>query len=51
MPTIQFTYDKETKLYCFGFWINGKFIVRMKDTNRQAVLERFIEELEQLEGE
>lgn len=49
MPTIQFTYDKENNLYCFGFWVKDKFIVRSKGQNRQKVMEQFIKELEQLE--
>ena len=50
MPTLQFTYDKEQNIYCLGFWLKGKFVVRAKGNDRQAMLEQFCKELEQLEN-
>lgn len=51
MPTIQFTYNKETNTYCLGFWVKGKFILRYKGNDRDAALQQFHEELARLQGE
>lgn len=49
MPTIEFTYSKAENCYCFGFWINGKFIVRGKSKSKYKVWEQFQKELQRLE--
>ena len=50
MPTIQFTYDKQENIYCFGFWVGDKFVIRAKGKDRQKIIEQFCKELEQLEN-
>lgn len=51
MPTIQFTFNKSLSEYCFGFWVDGVFIVRGRDKDKEYIWDRFKEELEQLEEE
>lgn len=50
MPTLQFTFDKETEYYCLGFWKDGKFIVRNKTKQKNNIWQQFCQELSQLEG-
>lgn len=49
MPTIQFTYDKKEQFYCFGFWVDEKFIVRGKSRDKKEIWKRFCKELKILE--
>lgn len=50
MPTIQFTYNKQEGVYCMGFWVDGKFILRASGRDRKRIIEKFLKELEQLEN-
>ena len=50
IPTIQFTYDKDKKCYCYGFWLKGKFIIRGKSKNKNEIWNRFKDELKILES-
>lgn len=49
MATIQFTYNPDDDIYCFGFWVNGEFIVRAKNKDKDFVWQMFCEDLRILE--
>jgi hypothetical protein len=48
--TIQFTYNKNEDIYCFGFWVNENFITRACG-NKDFVWTQFLQELKRLEDE